>query len=567
IKDEPVKSSGRVVIDMSHDNHLFIDDLTPLRDRLTARGLEVSTLTDSSSAALRKQLRGAKALVVIAPTSFYTQDGQQVIRDFVADGGYLLIAADPTRPIPPRGANGLDLYDLFFPNSAIPAVNSLANQFGVVYFDDYIYNLEDNQDNYRNVKMSVSKNADHPLTDGLETVVFFAAHSMSSEGTNLFANDEDLRSPLRRGESNLVAASLTSDDRVLALGDMTFLTTPYHNVADNDKFLSNIADWLASAERDWDLSDSPYLFHAPVDLVQLTEGNFDPYLVSQFGGLKSAFAQFGVQLFLREKADSDHDIILVGTFEDTNLIKKYLKDAGVTIKLVDDKNRRSSDDEKSRLVISGMGTIELAGSTLFIEDHSGDNVVVIVLAEELGGAVGSLGRLVNAEFASCVQHETVRLCAGDVSAPTATGGSPRLGSKSESQAAIDSQVPSLERLADDSSESGNTFTYFITMQQSQDALWGWGWCATTQELLEENLANITLTFTLNGETISQDRFVSIDDGNDSWKCRIFFVLLTDWPVGEHTLSTGIVFEDDIFDGEGTIKSGTYKIEYIVDVRG
>ena len=44
IADEPVEGGGRVVIDLSHNNNIDINDLAPLRDRLNARGVVVERL-------------------------------------------------------------------------------------------------------------------------------------------------------------------------------------------------------------------------------------------------------------------------------------------------------------------------------------------------------------------------------------------------------------------------------------------------------------------------------------------------------------------------------------------
>ncbi len=40
--DHPTPGSGRVVLDLSHANNVQADDLTPLRERLAARQVDVS---------------------------------------------------------------------------------------------------------------------------------------------------------------------------------------------------------------------------------------------------------------------------------------------------------------------------------------------------------------------------------------------------------------------------------------------------------------------------------------------------------------------------------------------
>jgi hypothetical protein len=347
-EDEPLTGNGQVIIDLSHTNNLKVNDLAPLWDRLEARNTSIE-LFDEADTSLKSQLHRATALVVIAPTARYSAEEREAIADFVEDGGRLLLAADPTRPVPAEEGDELltDMFSLFFPTSAVPAINSLANAFGVVFYDDYLYNLADNEGNYRNVKFTTFGD-EHPITKNLDTVVLFSAHSLRSDGLSLIIGDEETHSPVRSGEIDLTAVTLTTDERVLALGDITFLTAPYHTIGDNDRFLSHIADWLAVDERQRDdLEDFPYIFEQPVDLVQVSGEFLDPRFIAQSSALQEAFDQVDLTLNLRPVADPDHDALLVGTFDDLDRVQNYLTTAGitVTIAITEDEEAVSTDDE------------------------------------------------------------------------------------------------------------------------------------------------------------------------------------------------------------------------------
>lgn len=595
--DEPIESFGRVVIDISHANNLEVDDLTPLWDRLTARGVAIETL-DGSGDSLATQLRGATALVVIAPTSKYTAEERDAVVAFVEHGGRLLLAADPTRPVPPEEEEDtLDLNSVFFPTSAIPAINSLASAFGVVYFDDYLYNLVDNQGNYRNVKFT-TLNDEHPLTRDLETVVFFAAHSLRSDGLSLISGDENTLSPLRSGETGLTAASLSADSRVLALGDITVFTPAYHTIADNDRFLSNVAGWLASAERRWDLKDFPYLFKGAIDLVQIAEGPLDARLIARSDTLQEVFDQAGLTLNLSATSDLDHDTLFVGTFEDVELVQKILATAGVTITIVEAEEEETGDqdqdetgaDEKEpqgSIEIEGMGTLDIKGITLFIVDRSADRVVVVALAGDDETAIGALDRLTSSDFSGCVQGDAVTVCStGEVQEEPGPGaeddengqpsgegvtpeGPPSIGSLSESEVAFEAQTPWLSSLASESyditSQAGETYTYTIVMDRSQDVLWVYNWCTATEEQLAQNWDNISLVFTLDGEEVPLDRFVMLEGSFGDVACRMYYALLADWPQGEHALTNEITFAAELDDGFEVYPAGTHVYDYRVTV--
>ncbi|MBN1812109.1 MAG: DUF4350 domain-containing protein [Anaerolineae bacterium] len=424
VKDKPIMGEGHVVIDLSHYNNLQINDLAPLRDRLQARGVTIETF-DGGDDSLEASLHKATALIVIAPGQVYTASEREAIVTFVNDGGLLLLAADPTRPVSQGDIDDpyRSPYDALFPTSAVPAINSLANAFGVVYYDDYLYNLEDNADSYRNVKFtSFGENA---LVKGAETVVFFAAHSLRSDGMSLVVGDKDTLSPVRSGETDLAAAVLTGDQRVLALGDITFMLAPYHTVEDNDQFLSNIANWLAVDKRQRDdLEDFPYLFSRPVDLVQASGDTLDPRLIARAGAWQTSFEQIGLVLNLRAQANPEHDVTFVATFEDTETVDEYLDSYGVTVEVTpsEEKEKETGEEEEEEstekdtgkvtgsIEIEGMGTAAIEGTTLFILDQSDERVAVVVVAEDIEKTVDGIGRLIDHDLSGCVRADAVMVC-------------------------------------------------------------------------------------------------------------------------------------------------------------
>ena len=582
LADQPLKTGGLVVIDLSHNNNLDIDDLTPLRDRLIARAVTIETL-DGSSDSLETQLRGAIALLVIAPTSNYTAEERDLIADFVEDGGRLLLAADPTRPVPPEQEDEeepLDLESIFFPSSAVPAINSVANAFGLLYFDDYLYNLVDNEGNYRNVKFTVFSD-EHSLTQDLETIVFFAAHSLQTDSLSLINADENTLSSLRSGETGLTAAALAADGRVLALGDVTALTPSFHTIADNDRFLSNIADWLAAASREWDLKDFPHLFRGPVDLVQVSEGSLDPRLIARSGTLQELFQQSRLTLSLRAAAGPDHDALFVGTFDNADLVQEYLAAAGVAIVIAE---AGEEEEPQDTIEIEGLGTLGIEGTTLYVVDRSADRVVVVALAEDGEAAIQALERLTSVDFSGCVHGEGVTVCSTDEvqeglgleadrdepgQPPGEAVTPPRVAARSEAEAAFEAQTPWLQELApetyDLTSQAGETYTYTIEMDRSQEVMWVYGWCTVTQEQLAQNWENISLVFTLDGDSIPLDSFVRLEDKFGDLECRMHYALLADWPSGEHQLTTEVTFATAINDGLDDFPAGTHIFEYQVHV--
>ena len=434
-RDRPVPADGHVVIDLSHANNLQINDLTPLQDRIRARGATLTTYTGAGDS-LEARLIDATALVVIAPSVAYSADERDVIADFVDDGGLLMLTADPTRPVPDDD-EFVTLYSTFFPTSAVPVINSLANAFGVIYYDDYLYNLEDNQGNFRNVKFSIF-DKENALTKGLKTVVFFGCHSLRSEGGSLVAGDDGTHSSVRTGESNVTAATVTADDHVLALGDITFLTPPYNTVEDNDRLVSNIADWLAADRRMRDdLEDFPYFFTDSVDVLLLSDGLLDPQMIASVADWQEHFSQTGLDLTLHTRPRAGFDRFYVGTFDSVEPIEDLLEDVDITVSITEDADRRASGDGEDigdHITIERFGGIPVEGTSLFLLDLQ-DPVTLIVLAEDTDAAVSAVERLFLGDLSGCVRSDTVTVCS--------TGqGTSRMPADGEESTGEDTESPS-----------------------------------------------------------------------------------------------------------------------------
>ncbi|RME74204.1 MAG: hypothetical protein D6784_10485, partial [Chloroflexi bacterium] len=235
--DNPQVSRGVVAVDYAHDNALFIEELNVLFSRIVSRGYSYEVLLNPDDAeeagleakTLADTLRYAKALILPLPRVEYTPEEAALIEQFVNKGGRLLIIGDPTRTI------------------AVEALNSIAETFGIIYPNDYLYSLEHNDNNYRNVVYT--RFAKSPLTEGLDEdarLIFYSGSSVSAPGHEIIFGDETTYSSVSEGGRTLAAAALTTNDQVLALGDLTFFTEPYSAAENNGVFINNIADFLTA---------------------------------------------------------------------------------------------------------------------------------------------------------------------------------------------------------------------------------------------------------------------------------------------------------------------------------
>jgi hypothetical protein len=149
-------------------------------------------------------------------------------------------------------------------------------------------------------------------------------------------------------------------------------------------------------------------------------------------------------------------------------------------------------------------------------------------------------------------------------------GAPTIASAADAQSALTGGAAFLEGLARETHDSAEyaqpgTLAFTIPLEKSATAVWAYAWCAQDDALLEQNLENITLTFILDGETVPLDQMAVFDTESNGKSCRLYYTALSDWPVGEHHLSTTATFTSAINDGLADFEAGDYILDYTVYV--
>jgi hypothetical protein len=182
------------------------------------------------------------------------------------------------------------------------------------------------------------------------------------------------------------------------------------------------------------------------------------------------------------------------------------------------------------------------------------------------------GALAEVDFGSGGDSDAASICSGYPTTAPLEDGFPRLMSPEESECmlneglAISLEFLSTEAFQETPYEAGDIYTYPIEISESVDSLWYWGWC-TTPDQLDDNWDNITVTFTLNGLEIPLADFVVEEESDEDLACRRYYVVVTEWPDGEFTLTTEIEFLSDLDDGFAEYDAGTRTIIYEVVVGG
>ncbi len=184
-------------------------------------GVEAEPLSEEED--MEEELPVPDAFIVVCPQKEFSKEDKETVDEFVSGDGKLLLIADPTR---------------------YGKTNSLSLDFGLLFEPDYLYNMKDNEINYRNIFVTDFKEND--ITKELGKIALYTAGSISSAESGIAFVDENTFSSVVETRKRLSPITLAQESRVLAIYDLTFMTEPHNGILDNNQLISNVADWLMS---------------------------------------------------------------------------------------------------------------------------------------------------------------------------------------------------------------------------------------------------------------------------------------------------------------------------------
>lgn len=388
----PAGEGKVVIIDAAHGNQYIPNEIEPLVTALSARGGRAEFAKDDQS--LDSRLKYASAYIIFSPSLAFSADELRAIRQFVESGGRLLIFADPTR--------SLISYDYYAGTSTllpdVNYVNPVLAPYGLSIVNDYLYNLQENEGNFRNVKFNDF--AENALTKGLNMVAFYGVHSVQpGNGIALIRSNKNTYSSLTDQSGAYTPLALSANGQVLAAGDFSFLTNPFTQVADNSALLGAIADFTLDGERVPSLVNFPYLFSRPTSLVTVGEVQLDASLLEPIATLQNALNLVNIPLNLRAKPTDGSDVIILGALKDQDAIADYTKPFGITL-----------NDEEMTIDIKGIGKISAKDSGLLLFSKNSKSNTLVLLAPT-AKMLPELVRLVaGGNLSACVIQESIGVC-------------------------------------------------------------------------------------------------------------------------------------------------------------
>ncbi len=148
---------------------------------------------------------------------------------------------------------------------------------------------------------------------------------------------------------------------------------------------------------------------------------------------------------------------------------------------------------------------------------------------------------------------------------------PKMSSPVAASTALSAGDRFLEDLAREEYQAGDfavpgTLTYTIPLTKEESLIWIYAWCTSTKEILDQNLKNIEVKFTLNGEDVALDKLRQEDFETETQWCKLYYTSLSEWTAGEHHFTISATFTAPINDGMADYEAGDYVLDYTVYVK-
>ena len=122
-----------------------------------------------------------------------------------------------------------------------------------------------------------------------------------------------------------------------------------------------------------------------------------------------------------------------------------------------------------------------------------------------------------------------------------------------------------ERYTDADTAQPGTLTYTVNITDDRPTYFNYGWCTTTEEILQQNFEHIKIGLYFNDEALQSDVVHPITYQLNDMVCLDFVALLSNWPNGEYRLRAVAIFDEKLNDGLADFEAGDYIYEYNVTV--
>ncbi len=111
--------------------------------------------------------------------------------------------------------------------------------------------------------------------------------------------------------------------------------------------------------------------------------------------------------------------------------------------------------------------------------------------------------------------------------------------------------------------------YTVELDRDRKALLFYGWCATSPDLLEQNLRSMTIEFVVADQVIPEEQLLIArsEQGDpttgETLVCQSYYLVISDWPEGETSAAVNIDFTESVYDGMADYGPGLQEMVFTI----
>ncbi|MFC7028647.1 DUF4350 domain-containing protein [Halomicroarcula sp. GCM10025324] len=232
-----------ILVDTRHSNGFSEEDLEPVGDALFEAGHELNFSKGKGGDRYDTTLERHDALLVINPRGAFKPAEREAVKDFMDDGGRVVVLAEPT-----QASVGGGLFSSVRQVSFGP--EELARAYGFRVGSEPLYNIDDdaNDNNFKSIYASPPGSG--ALLRGVDTVTFDTAGQVivrnPGETKTLLTAAEGTRTLETRREGAYVTAARNGS--MVFVADSDFIGANEVYDADNEVFVGNLLEFLVGGQ-------------------------------------------------------------------------------------------------------------------------------------------------------------------------------------------------------------------------------------------------------------------------------------------------------------------------------
>jgi hypothetical protein len=200
--------------------------------------------------------------------------------------------------------------------------------------------------------------------------------------------------------------ALSANRQVLALGDLTFLTAPYYQIADNTLLINRLAEFLVSGQRTTSLADFPFIFKQPVTILPTRNITLSAELATSVSRLQSSLTSMEITATVASEAPPGSDLIVLGQYTPSDDLTPYLKPfISVPTEVVTTTLARSAT-----ISVPGVGKIVRSNTGAMLFSRTDERTTLVLLADNSDALSSLIGILASGDSSACAIQEQMALC-------------------------------------------------------------------------------------------------------------------------------------------------------------